>query len=76
MNELEEAQSKIEQYKAIIRQYRQRDHEQRREVMARAVSFAMLGTEDRWQDWLTKADELLYGFATQLGIAGQEIKDE
>jgi hypothetical protein len=37
--------------------------------MARAVSFAMLGVEDRWADWLPRADQILDDLAREVGVA-------
>jgi len=35
--------------------------------MAKAVSFAMLGVEDRWRDWLPRADQILDVLTVEVG---------
>ena len=42
---------------------------ERRMRMAKAVSFAMLGVEDRWRDWLPRADQILDVLAVEVGAA-------
>jgi hypothetical protein len=44
------------------------EEHRRREQMARAVSYAMLGVEDRWRDWLPQADMFIADLTRQVGL--------
>jgi hypothetical protein len=47
-----------------------------REKMARAISFLMLGVEDRWHDWLPDADESIASIAAKYGLAALAVGEK
>jgi hypothetical protein len=55
----------------------ERDHHQERlEHMARAVSFVMLGVEDRWPDWVPTAEAILADLAAKVGLVERRAHGE